>query len=176
MLIVLTEKRIDYFRFLLNLIIADAVSLVILFPSVLASFIQYSVAQQKLEDDFSSMSSSSALHASAVAPGTDSNYAVGHSNTTVVDNYISYEDQDQTVYWKLSCALNKGLISGVATASVLATFEIAVERYLAVVTPLHYHKFLTTTSIFVVSLISGVISLGELLTMCRRHDHNDQFT
>jgi len=148
----------------LNLLVADIVALTLLLPSILISFIHYS----SLVNEHNG-SSNIYSHAEESIPGAPLNYF----NTTFdsVKPY-SHSPSDgllQTFYWKWSCTINKGLISGVATASVIAALEIALERYLAVVTPLHYHKLLTTPSISFVSASGGLISLGELFMASWRH-------
>lgn len=45
--------------------------------------------------------------------------------------------------------------------SILGPLKIAIERYLAVVAPLHYHEILQSSMIFLVSLTSFIISLGK---------------
>ena len=63
--------------------------------------------------------------------------------------------------WDWSCTFKKCLFSGLATASILSTLEIAMERYLAIVTPLHYHKFLTKYKVLMTSFGGGIIAIGK---------------
>ncbi|ODN02364.1 C-X-C chemokine receptor type 5 [Orchesella cincta] len=61
--------------------------------------------------------------------------------------------------------VHKFMLIMTANLSVLAALKIAVERYLAVVTPLHYHKVLKSTVVIVVSLISFLLATASAVIM-----------
>lgn len=144
------------FRFLLNLLLADIASVIFLFPIVLYSFVQISSSSGTRKD---------LLVPSPFFHETNSNRLPLNVTIGTAAGDGAEGGQIEYSYWKWDCALSNGILAGLATSSVLAALEIAMERYLAVVKPLHYHKLLTTPSILVTSVIGGTISVGEFFSI-----------
>jgi len=145
------------------MLIADALCVLILVPTILTDLILPEEGSElDLAQTVSITAGGDVSQISMSESGTFPSSA-SISNLHGLEHSVMILSSASSVRPSWSCAFKKSLLSGVATASILAALEIAVERYLAVVNPLHYHEFLTKTGVLSTSSIGSLIAVGEIL-------------
>lgn len=135
------------------MLIADGLCVVILMPTILVDLVS---PETSVEVDLSlqNLASTPSLPDTILIPPPS---IIGIPEPTVLLLAGSTRPS-----W--GCALKKSLLSGVSTASILASLEIAVERYLAVLNPLHYHEFVTKSGVLSTSAVGATIVIGKTNT------------
>jgi hypothetical protein len=152
-------------RFLSNLLIADTLCIILLLPTILVDLLipesgDFALSRSSVSQAQRDTSSFLVLvsNSSRSSNGSQSLPQV-ISEFQLVEEGLVFLGVEGGVSW--SCAFKKSLLSGISTASIIAALEIAVERYLAVVNPLHYHEFVTRNGVLFTSLIGSSIAIGK---------------
>lgn len=159
-------------RFILFVLIVDVISLLVFIPVSFLYVVEYGVSLGAAAKGVEGLDALSKSGKRPVFLDENQQDKMDIAGGAAADaNFESSYNQDDSTFssfcvqqWIL--IIHKLVFIVITNLCVLGALKIAMERYLAVVAPLHYHKILKSSVIFFVSLFSFVFSLGE----CIRHN------